>query len=114
MESFQSRLEILLARNGQLLLRIFRDAERAEARAARYAPWLQGLARTGLLPGQVVLGERLLPQPYAPRESGNYSGLYYQAALCPGRGVGAVLWDSDEYEVLAEMPEGLKANAASR
>ena len=69
------------------------------------------LGETGFVHETVVLGAVIYYRYYASQPGGNDSGQLVQAALSVAGGIGVVLWDSEEYAELQDVPDGLQVEA---
>ena len=89
-----------------------RDTCAAEARAAGLNNLINDIWQFGLGAQTSLLGPVLQTRSYAPQPGGHDSGQVIQAALLVPRGLGVVVWDSEFYLSLADVPDGLEAAAA--
>ncbi|HEY7157662.1 MAG TPA: hypothetical protein VH575_27145 [Gemmataceae bacterium] len=94
-----------------LNFRIGHSCDQAEAKMAEVNRLLEQLAQTGWLQETVILGEVIHQRYYVPSAGGHDSSQVVQAALCLPGDLGVVLWDSDDYTQLREIPQGLEAEA---
>ena len=94
------------------LLCMKRDTCAAEARAAGLNNLINDIWQFGLGAQTSLLGPVLQTRSYAPQPGGHDSGQVIQAALLVPRGLGVVVWDSEFYLSLVDVPEGLEAAAA--
>jgi len=94
------------------LLCMKRDTCAAEARAAGLNNLINDIWQFGLGGQTSLLGPVLQTRNYAPQPGGHDSGQVIQAALLVPRGLGVVVWDSEFYLSLADVPDGLEAAAA--
>jgi hypothetical protein len=97
-------LELLRLR----VLRVRQQLEIAEARVPRWNQLVQELWRVGLVPQTAILGRVIETRPYAPMAGGHASGQVVQAALLIPGGVGILLWDTEDFALLAREPDGLE------
>jgi len=87
------------------------SCDQAEAKMAEVNRLLEQLAETGWVQETVILGAVIHQRYYAPLSGGHDSSQVIQAALCVPGGLGVVLWDSEDYTSLSEIPQGLEAEA---
>lgn len=85
--------------------------DQAEAKMGEVNRLLGQLGETGFVHETVVLGEVIHHRYYAPQAWGNDSGQLVQVALSVPGGIGVVLWDTEEYAELRDVPDGLKSEA---
>jgi hypothetical protein len=55
----------------------------------------------------VILGPVIHQRDYSPEEGGRSSGQLIQAVLRLPDGVGVAVWDTDHYDALKDVPDGL-------
>lgn len=84
--------------------------EPTEAKLGELNAHLHLLSQSGLLAEAVILGAIIHQRNYPPRPGGHSSVLYFHAALVARRGVGTILWDSEEY-FAAEAEDALETLA---
>ncbi len=100
-------LELLRLR----MLRFRHQLEIAEARVTGWNQLVRDLWRSGLLPQSAILGRVIETRPYAPMAGGHASGQVVQASLLIPGGVGVLLWDTEDFVLLANVPDGLESDA---
>ena len=86
-------------------IRHCRDQAEAKMREVNHLIWQLG--KSGLLHEAVLLGEVVHTRYYTPQPGGHDSGRVAQAAQRVPGGIGAVLWDGEEYARLRDAPGGL-------
>jgi hypothetical protein len=86
-------------------------ADQADAKVHTANEFIQRIADSGWLARTAVLGQIILDHSYEPRPGGSDSGQLAQAVLLVPGGFGILLWDSEDYVALREVPEGLEAEA---
>ena len=89
-----------------------RDTCVAEARAAGLNNLINDIRQFGLGTRTSLLGPVIQNRDYAPQPGGHDSGQVIQSALLVPRGLGVVVWDSEFYLSLVDVPDGLEAAAA--
>lgn len=107
----QTRLDMFLMEQKRVLRQLFHDADMAKLRAADLGEWISTISKSGLIDGQVCLGNKVLSLSYQPIEGGSDSGPCFQAALCIPEGMGAIRMDTQDWQAFQSKPEGLEANA---
>jgi hypothetical protein len=85
--------------------------EQMEGKIEAINQGLRVLEETGLTNEIVILGKIVHRSAYAPRAGGNDSGQLYQAALLVPKGIGVVIWDTEEFVQLENVPQALEAEA---
>lgn len=113
MSAVRLRLELCMEQQKRQLRELFRDADAAKTRLAELNEWIYLLAKSGVVDGQVALGNEILSLSYKPCEGGHYSGPCYQAALIIPQGLGVLQMDSDMFISLQSVTEGIEANASA-
>ncbi len=89
-----------LKRLQRLLLRIRNAAEHAEAQAVELNALARQIAGVGIIPDQAIVGKPLLVRDYeVSTDESNTVQIWHAALLLPD-GIGALLWDSEEYQDL--------------
>lgn len=107
----QTRLDMFMLEQKRALRQLFQDADMAKLRAADLGEWISTISKSGLIDGQVILGNKVLTLSYQPVEGGSDSGPCFQAALCIPEGMGAIRMDSQDWQAFQSKPEGLETNA---
>lgn len=100
-------LELLRLR----VLRLRHLLEIAEARVPRWNRLVQEFWRAGLVSQTAILGRVIETRSYAPIEGGHSSGQIVQAALLIPGGVGVLLWDTEDFVLHSQIPDGLESHA---
>src|SRR5262245_57757980 len=108
----QTNLKPLVEQYSQFLLSFYRDAEQAEARADRYGAFIDSVAGSGLLDGQVILGQDTFCLSNANAE-GSEAQQCSRAALLLPQGIGVIQMDADTWYELRQNPEVLVSHASS-
>lgn len=85
--------------------------EQMEGKIEAINQGLHLLKQTGLTNEIVILGRIIHQAAYPPRAGGNDSGQVYQGALLVPHGIGVVVWDSEEYVQLEDVPQALEESA---
>jgi len=93
------------------LLKLRRQMEVAEAQASGVNFLVNTVWRMGLMPRSAYLGPIIHTRPYSPKIGGHDSGQVYQSSLLVPGGIGASIWDTEEFAALADIPDGLEAVA---
>lgn len=75
--------------------------------------WLED-CRMGLLPQTSYLGPVIHTRPYSPQLGGHDSGQIFQSSLLVPGGLGASIWDIEEFAELSSIPDGLESAAFMR
>ena len=83
----------------------------ARRRARALRPLVDWITKTRLLHGVCILGPVLRSESYAAGEGDGSSGLILQAALLIPRGIGVLMWDSDEVASLECQDRTLESAA---
>jgi len=109
MSRIDSLSDELASLNSSLLL----AREEAESTIARIQPQLVELAKSGLLPREVLLGTTI-QRPYDADQGPHDSGQIVQAALLLPEGFGVCLWDTEEYVRAEQGAEGLEKESRNR
>jgi hypothetical protein len=86
-------------------------AEQAEGAFERISRFTQTLVATGLLPEMIVFGATFDDRGYHPSANRDDSGLFSQAVLHAPKGIGIVIWDTEQYYALQHQPNGLQEMA---
>lgn len=107
----QTRLDMFMLEQKRVLRQLFQDADMAKLRAADLEEWISTISKTGMLDGQVCLGNKVISLSYQPVEGGSDSGPCFQAALCIPEGMGAIRMDTQDWLTFQSKSEGLEANA---
>lgn len=94
------------------LLCMKRDSCIAEARAAGVNNLINDIWQFGLWSRASLLGPVIQTRNYAPQPGGHDSGQVIQSALLLPGGLGVVIWDSEFYLSLVDVPDGLEVAAA--
>jgi len=93
------------------LLCLKRDASMAESRVAGLNELIKDVWQFGLGSRTSLLGAILQTRNYAPKSGGHDSGQVIQSALLVPEGLGVVVWDSELYLSLVDLPDGLESTA---
>jgi len=103
-----------LKRLQRLLLRIRNAAEHAEAQAVELNALARQIAGVGIIPDQAIVGKPLLVRDYeVSTDESNTVQIWHAVLLLPD-GIGALVWDSDEYLDLPSDFEPSIAEARGR
>ena len=95
----------------QQLLRMKHQLETAEAKAAGLNGFVNEVWQFGLSSRTAFLGPVITTRAYDPEEGGVDSGQVIQAVLLVPGGLGVLVWDTEEFVKLSEIPDGLEAHA---
>jgi hypothetical protein len=98
----------------RLTIWLHHTAEQAEAHVERADRLIRKLTDSGLLAEGVILGPIIHERGYTPGRGGSDSAQLIQAVLHLPKGLGVVLWDSEEYVQLEPQHDGLEVAAMSR
>jgi hypothetical protein len=86
-----------LKRLQRLLLRIRNAAEHAEAQAGELNALARQIASVGIIPDRAIVGKPIFVRDYRlSTDESNTVEIWHAALLLPD-GIGALVWDSDEY-----------------
>jgi hypothetical protein len=86
-----------LKRLQRLLLRIRNAAEHAEAQAGELNALARQIAGVGIIPDRAIVGKPIFVRDYRlSTDESNTVEIWHAALLLPD-GIGALVWDSDEY-----------------
>lgn len=96
------------------LLKLRRQMEIAEAQASSANCLVNAVWRMGLLPRTAYLGPVIHTRSYSPQLGGHDSGQVFQASLLVPGGLGASIWDTEEFAELSAIPDGLETAAFMR
>lgn len=96
------------------LLCMKRESYIAEARAAGLSSLIHEIWQFGWVSRTSLLGPVIQTRSYAPQAGGRDSGQIIQSALLVPEGLGVVIWDTEEFVELADIPDGLEAQAPLR
>jgi len=81
----------------RLLLRIRNAAEHAEAQAGELNALAREIASVGIIPDRAIVGKPILIRDYRLSTDESDTVQIWHAALLLPDGIGALVWDSDEY-----------------
>jgi hypothetical protein len=98
----------------RLILMIWRNAERAEAVAVPFDELARHLVVVGIFTERAIVGETIMARSYSPTGDECDTCEVWQAAILLPDGVGALVWDSDEYVDLPSEYEPSIAEARYR
>jgi len=94
-------------------LAIRQNLEEAEAKIPEFNELIDRVASLDILPNLVLLGDIVMQRPYCVVSGPVDSGQILQATLLLPGGLGATVWDTEEYLALEQEYDGISRHAAS-
>lgn len=98
----------------RLTIWLHHAAEQAEAHVERANRLIRKLTDSGLLAEGVILGAVIYERRYIPGQGRSDSAQLVQAVLHLPKGLGVVLWDSEEYVQLEPQQHVLEEEVMSK
>ena len=97
-----------------LIIRLRSQLDQAEAHLPALNNVIARLAELSLIPERTLLGHIVHMRDYEPGTGIIDSGMVLQAALRIPDGLGIVVWDTEQYTLLRNSPQGLEGEVVMR